>query len=516
MKNLLTILLLTFLVNSLHGQQVITQWIFNGTTEPFIGEGEASLIGGTIEVDLDDRWRMVGFPDQFEDSGTAGAEFMVSTEGYKDIVFTFGHRSSGTQSRWAEVQYTTDGGDSWKILGNNVGGLSPHDVIYNFEFDLSDIPGASENPHFGLRIVSIFSPLPFNPEEPDEDYEANTAYHRARTEGTGGNPYAGGPDGGNWRLHNVTILGDPLDHDNDDDNDHDLDLLHFMVFDSSLPNDTPFETLAFTYSNIQHAFIHYYSALEGYPFNEDHPLWRKASMERRNAPTSINYLPEGNYNIAYADVDMRGLQVRQPFRVNDRENTMVFHLPTILHNNLLFAFAAKDEGAADQLIIDYSITEGEPQWLTEGLQQTELILAANYQLYQIDFKDVPGAGNNPNFHIRIRFDGSDMGADDGDRVTFNNFSLHGKLMDDVSVTEPHPEQNIKVNPNPASTHINITLTQPTSGISIFDINGRPVLQKSTKSTSLTIDISMLTPGLYFIQSIPIAGHKTQVMKLIVQ
>ncbi len=515
MKKILTIFLITFFVANLHSQEIITQWIFNGTTEPFIGEGEASLIGGAIEVDLDDRWRMVGFPDQYEDSGTAGAEFMVSTEGYKEIVFTFGHRSSGTQSRWAEVHYTTDSGESWKVLGNNGGSLSPHDVVYNFEFDLSDIPGAAENPYFGVRIVSIFSPVPFNPEEPDQEYEANTAYHRARTEGTGGNPYAGGPDGGNWRLHNVTILGEPL-NDDDDDDDHDLDLLHFMVFDSSLPNDTPFETLTFTYSTIQHAFIHYYSALEGYPFNEDHPLWRKASMERRNAPTPINYLPEGNYSIAYEDADMRGLQVKQPFTGDGGENTMVFHLPTILHHKLLFAFAAKDEGAAAKLIIDYSTTEGEPQWLNEDLQETELMLTSNYRLFEVDLKDVAEAGNNPNFRIRIRFDGSDMAADDGDRVTFNNFSLHGKLMDDVSVTEPDPEQNIKVSPNPASDFINITINELGTTIRIFDITGSPILHKITESKQITIDISRLNPGLYFIQSSPPTGIKPQTIKLIVQ
>ncbi len=515
MRKLLTIFLLIFFAQTLHSQEIITQWIFNGTTEPFIGEGQASLIGGTTEVDLNDRWRMVGFPEQFEDSGTAGAEFMVSTEGYEDIVFTFGHRSSGTQSRWAEVQYTTDGGESWNVLGSNNGGLSPHDVVYNFSFDLRDAAGAEDNPAFGLRLVSIFSPVPFNPEEPDEDYEANTAYHRARTEGTGGNPYAGGPDGGNWRLHNVTIMGEPLDHDDDDDQ-NDLDLLHFMTFDATLPNDIPLETLVFSYFAHQPAFIHFHSALAGYPFDENHPLWRMASMERRNAPTPINYLPEGNYNIAYADADMRGLQVKQPFTGSGGENTLVFNMPTILHNNLLFAFAAKDEGAADKLIIDYSIADGEPQWLTEGLQETELMLTSNYQLFEIDFKDVAGAGNNPSFRIRIRFDGSDMAADDGDRVTFNNFSLHGKLMDDVSVAEPQPAKNISVSPNPASDFINITPAEPGATIRIFDITGSPVLQQKSRTKQITIDISMLTPGLYFIQTTPPTGRKSQTVKLIVQ
>ena len=188
---------------------VVALWTFDGTLEPVQGIGSASLLGGTTthSTTLDNGWRITDFPAQFEGSGTAGAEFMVSTEGFENVQLSFGHRSSGTMSRWAEIQFTVDGGDNWSVLTNNGGGLSPHDTVFDFDFNLSSVPGVNNNPDFGIRIVSIFSPVAFNPEEPDEVFPPNTAYHRARTPGTGGNPYSGD---GNWRLLNVTFTGDEI------------------------------------------------------------------------------------------------------------------------------------------------------------------------------------------------------------------------------------------------------------------------------------------------------------------
>ncbi|MCH8569097.1 MAG: T9SS type A sorting domain-containing protein [Balneolales bacterium] len=191
---------------------IITQWTFDDTLQPSIGVGSASLIGGTEthSTTLNNGWRITSFPDQSEASGTAGAEFLVSTAGFENISISFGHRSSGTMSRWAEIQYTTDGGSNWNTFANNEGELSPHDTVYDFSFDLSGVDNVSNNPLFGFRIVSIFSPVDFNPEVPDEIFPANTAYHRARTEGTGGNEYSGD---GNWRLLNVTVSSGEVDPD---------------------------------------------------------------------------------------------------------------------------------------------------------------------------------------------------------------------------------------------------------------------------------------------------------------
>ncbi len=212
--------------------------------------------------------------------------------------------------------------------------------------------------------------------------------------------------------------------------DPDAELVHFFFFSGDMPNNTPFDTLEFTYSTNEQAHIYFHSALDGYPFEEGHPNWRKASMERRNEPTDINYRPEGNNNIPFADVtDMRSLQVRQPFTGDGGENTMFFHLPTTKYSNPVFTFAAIDEGAADKLLFDYSVSSGDPQWSSEGMEETEYDLLNMYSLFRLDFQGIEGTNDNPDFMVRLRFDGSNIAADDGDRVTFNNFSMEASPID---------------------------------------------------------------------------------------
>lgn len=193
-------------------REVITRWDFDDTTDPAEGNGVAALIGGVTQhsATLSNGWRISNFPDQFAASGTAGAEFMISTLGYEKIVLEFKHRSSGTASRWAELQYTTDGGENWIFYLTNDGALSPHDIVYPFFFDFEGVEGVNNNPDFGIRIVSIFSPVEFNPEVPDVFYGPDVAYHRARTEGTGGNEYSGD---GNWRFLDVIFKGEIMDTD---------------------------------------------------------------------------------------------------------------------------------------------------------------------------------------------------------------------------------------------------------------------------------------------------------------
>ncbi len=201
-------------------------------------------------------------------------------------------------------------------------------------------------------------------------------------------------------------------------------VLHYWFFDTQIPNDTPLEHLVAFYSVVDEGRINYESSLPGYPYDEDHPLWRKASMERRNMPTILNYLPELNDDIPYVDTEMRGLQVRQPFLDGGRENTLVFDLPTTGFDDILFRFAARDEGAAESLVIDYRV-DPESEWTGAGLEASERSLSHAYQLFEIDFEDVDGVENNEDFQLRFRFSGPDMAADEGDRVSFNNISLEG-------------------------------------------------------------------------------------------
>jgi uncharacterized repeat protein (TIGR02543 family) len=214
----------------------------------------------------------------------------------------------------------------------------------------------------------------------------------------------------------------------------DPQLMHFWFFGSNILNDTPLESVEPTYKLINGSTIEFQSALEGYPFQSTHPSWRKASMERRNSPTSLNYIPMGNSNIPYASSNIRGLQIKQPFTGDGGENTLIFHTPTTGFENIVFRFAAINEGAAEGLAIAYSTSTGEPNWTSQGLANSNLSLSSIYQLFEVDFSGIVGVANNPNLKIRIKFYGSNMTVDLGNRVTFNNFSVSGVSLTAYSIT----------------------------------------------------------------------------------
>ncbi len=203
-------------------------------------------------------------------------------------------------------------------------------------------------------------------------------------------------------------------------------LIHYWIFDTSIPNNQPLETLAPQYSLSEDAEIAFTSCLEGYPFHEDHPLWRKGSLERRNNPTALNYIPYANDHIPYSDANIRGIQVKQPFATEMLENTLFLKTPTTGFRNITITFAAVDEGTGNDLVVDYAVDEEHQTWYELPDDEGILVTGSQYQIYQLDFSHDQRASHNPFFAVRIRFQGDAMHADEGNRVTFNNISVSGE------------------------------------------------------------------------------------------
>lgn len=201
-------------------------------------------------------------------------------------------------------------------------------------------------------------------------------------------------------------------------------LLHFWFFGDQLPNDTPLHTISSTYYVNPGSELVYRSCLPGYPYAPGHNYWRKGSMERRNSPTAINYRPEGNQQISFSNSNMRALQVKQPMQYNGNESELIFLLPTTGQKDIVFRFAVKDEGAAQYLLVDYA-TDSLENWTSALMENPQIYLTDSYQLAELDFTNIEAANNNPEFRIRIRFGGPLVQEMDGNRVTFNNFSLNG-------------------------------------------------------------------------------------------
>lgn len=295
----------------------------------------------------------------------------------------------------------------------------------------------------------------------------------------------------------------------DDTNDIEVPI-YFWVFDTNVPNDTPLSTINSTYETAVEGTIEFQSCLTGYPFDSTSPFWRKASMERRNNPTNINYISQANNNVPFATSNMRGIQIKQPFQSGSQENTLVFNIPTSGYRDIKFAFAAINELAADAIIVDYSISSGTPNWITDGLSQTSFPLSSSYQLFQIDFSTIESIDNNPNFKVRLRFTGSNMTEDLGNRVTFNNISATGV---EIGLgLDDNPKMKFKLFPNPISNTLNIAHQYDSLSYKLFSVDGK-VIQEG-KVVQSQIDFNQLQSGIYLLQLT--ANGNSEVRKLIKQ
>lgn len=275
--------------------------------------------------------------------------------------------------------------------------------------------------------------------------------------------------------------------------------VYFWLADNKVPNDSPLQVIPVTFAaNNLTASLQYTSCLAGYPFNSQHPDWRKASLERRNAPTEINYRPGANNNVKYADANMRGIQVKQPFRKNGLENTITLHLPTTNLANINVSFAAESDGAADKLLIDY--WNGQ-QWTAAGLSDSVFALGRTYALVSVDLSNVNAANNNPDLKVRVRFDGPDMEADSGLRVHFNNIAVDGeeKIVSGLPLLSDARAHLLNAFPNPAQNDLTLESDETMKSITVFNMYGQLVHVVTEAGKSYQFSLDALPASLYFVR-----------------
>ncbi|MFQ3632984.1 MAG: endonuclease, partial [Roseiflexus sp.] len=147
---------------------IITQWTFNsptpdsntatGTTDPAIGVGAASLIGGV-------------------------------TATFQNIRFSFDLRHSNTAANTVALLYSTDGGVTFNEATTFV--ATAGDAWFNNRsFDFSSIPALNDNPNVVFRVVAAFA-------------ASSSAYAPS-------NPGSAYGTSGTLRFDMVTVRGEPI------------------------------------------------------------------------------------------------------------------------------------------------------------------------------------------------------------------------------------------------------------------------------------------------------------------
>jgi hypothetical protein len=80
---------------------------------------------------------------------------------------------------------------------------------------------------------------------------------------------------------------------------------------------------------------------------------------------------------------------------------------------------------------------------------------------------------------------------------------------DLGVGVPIFDNSVTVFPNPATQDVNVRAAAIIKSVTIFDLRGRPLLQRDADSTQLSIDVSALESGVYLIKTTTDDGTKTE-------
>jgi uncharacterized repeat protein (TIGR02543 family) len=281
----------------------------------------------------------------------------------------------------------------------------------------------------------------------------------------------------------------------DEDYDH---LLYFWLLDDEIDNDIPLESLNSTYSrNNLTAMMNYNSSLSGYPFNANNSNWRKASLERINEPTAINYQDLANDNIPFAPQIMKGLQIKQPFESGSSQNSLELDFSTIDYEDVKVSIAVSSDGAANTIMAQYWNGSG---WVTSNLPNNAQSINSDYERKEFDFSNVTMADENESFKVRFSFSGTNMTEEDGKKVIINNIAVSAIDKNVLSAEDFILEDtSLSIYPNPAKDRIYISSNTAIDKILVYNIFGQMMYKSSKKDNSTIVDISNFAKGIYLVK-----------------
>ena len=152
---------------------IVARWNFNTRSmDATTGTGTAALVGtkglgfsAGAAADADPGTnlglRMSNFSPSLGQSGRRGVQFTADTQGFGLLTVAFSIGGQARSSGWGQLQYSTNGGASYRtanLAGNGRFRLNADGTFRRIAFSLALIDGASDNGNFKFRIVAIADP----------------------------------------------------------------------------------------------------------------------------------------------------------------------------------------------------------------------------------------------------------------------------------------------------------------------------------------------------------------------
>jgi hypothetical protein len=226
-------------------------------------------------------------------------------------------------------------------------------------------------------------------------------------------------------------------------------------------------------------------------------------MERRNLPTELNYRSEANNNVPFATSSMRGIQIKAPFKKDNRINEMLISLEQGTLRNIKLSLAAQNEGSADSLHVLYRINQGE--WTSTGLDSAKQKLESRYRLHSFDFSRVVNSVQSVSFDIKITFAGSNLEQAGTGRVNFNNIAIDGD-----QVLNLREKAKIGIFPNPSHGRFSLVSAHAIEAWQLFDLRGNSLLIGRGRE----IAAESLKPGSYLLKVQTSKGQAIQKLMIL--
>jgi hypothetical protein len=212
-------------------------------------------------------------------------------------------------------------------------------------------------------------------------------------------------------------------------------------------------------------------------------------------PRDIDHFNTGSaLNLLMGQGAGRAARVRNP----SSQRSLVFNMPTTGMENLRFEYAVQRSGQGMLThILSYSL-DG-VSYTQAGLSTLVAPISEDYELVTVDFNGVPAAGNNPDFHLRIEFQGNTTAGNGNNR--FDNISLKGNEVLVSTYPALADASRWRVFPNPATTTLVVEQQRPDEVRQTYIVNvaGQVLpLPGRLQGRFSELDVRALAPGLYFL------------------
>ncbi len=187
-------------------------------------------------------------------------------------------------------------------------------------------------------------------------------------------------------------------------------------------------------------------------------------------------------------------------RVRNRSEgrALLIPSPTVGYENLVLSYDVQRSGSG-MLVNRFEYTLDGSTWSDENLETTEVNINTSYESKFVDFSQVSGAANNPNFAVRILFEGNTDQGNGNNR--YDNVAIFADLLLS-SETHERSSSSLRVYPNPSAAAISIDIDGdqlvPISNYHIFDMRGKMVKSGQIQGNQAMLDLNTLESGTYIL------------------